>query len=194
MSEVEKTPVQPELILAHGRVAEINIPAAAAVEIDRFDRSDPNSPITFRVEGDRGFWIRIFDGRRATIAAYAQYLNDKDMGALDATFATCPALVRFAIKHGTQYVVLMDLGVEDMFDSGDEHPLVLTRGGHFNKDAFRVVVTNGKPALHLATKICLVEARPPKPEKVEAETASVEAEPPVNPAMAEAFAGITLAE
>jgi len=181
---------QPEIIIAEGRLGAVEIPAAAATMIRPLDLSDPAMPIVFQIEGSRGYFIRVFDHRKSVQEAYKVYLNDKDMGKLDAVFAACPALIRFAIKGNTQYVAITDLGTPDMVDTGDEHPLQLTRGGHYDRDSFRVVTKDGKTALHLDTKVCVVEPRPPKPEKVEVEQPAESAETPINPMMQAALAGI----
>lgn len=170
-----ETKVQPETIIAEGRLHAIGLDVSKA-QIVPFTIGDLEAPIVVTVKGDRGFYIRIYDHRQATREAYA------NGGNVAAAFGQCPCLVRFAVKKGTQYVVLADLGTADMVDTGRKHPLVLTKTGHYDKDFFRVKCLDDQPALHLATKICVVEPRPPKPEKP-----VVDQQQEVNPAMAAAM-------
>lgn len=181
----ENGQVQPRIRI-QGQIAEIGISIKDADMVSRRD-GDDDQPVVFTFKGRNDKFINIFDHRREVIAAWAQYQVDKDRDRLDAAFAACPCLGRMAEKTA-RYIVLADLGTADMWEEGDEPEMILTRGGEFNRADFTVP----NEAIHVASGICFIVPKPPKPEKVEVEPESEEA--PVNPQMAELLGNLILAK
>jgi len=179
-------------ILIQGKILEIGLSITKADMVTR--REGDDQPVAITYEGRNGKFINIFDHRAATVAAWAQYQVDHDKDRLDAAFAACPCLGRMAEKT-SQYIVLTDMGVEDMWQEGDEEELILTRGGEFDRKNFFVP----NEAIHPATSICFIAPRPPEPEKSE-EVDSVDtaidfgSRRPINPQMAELLAGVVVTQ
>ncbi|MEI6039911.1 MAG: hypothetical protein WCP93_01010 [Candidatus Berkelbacteria bacterium] len=153
-------------IIGQGRIVMIDLPFQG-VEFKPMNPDDVESPIIWKFTGEKGFWINIYDHRMKTRQAYVKFF-EKEIQVIELVREfrrAMPCLGRFSLKGNTQYISLTDLGVEDMFDSGD-HGLRLTLAGSFDHDAFRVIrdEKSGKMAMHQATKICLLEPRPAKPE------------------------------
>lgn len=162
-----KTAVTP-IIVGQGRVVKIDLPWPG-VEFKPMNPDDLESPIVWKFKGDKSFWINIYDHRTDVRQAYAKFFN-KEIKLVDLIRAfrlTVPCLGRLALKGQTQYISLTDLGVTDMFDSGD-HGLSLIVAGSFDHDTLRVIrdEKSGQMAMHPATRICLVEPRPPKSEAI----------------------------
>ncbi len=148
-----------DTVAGEGRVTEIQL-TLDGCEVSVLDEADPESPVVLKfTDENTGYYINIYDHRRISRETF----RSNDDSAFEEAFVVTPCLVGFRLKGKTQYIAINDIGTADMRDGGEGEKLILTRVGWFDSTKYRVF-NQSRPAIHVATGICLVEPRP-KPAK-----------------------------
>jgi len=144
-----------KIAIAEGRVGRIELDISG-INCGRLS-DDKDAPVVFEFRGPNGFYILLYDHRSEVIEAF----ESGDDQRLEETFYQTPCLVGFRLKGGrTQYLVIAPIGTLDIHDGGEEESLILTQRPIMDQGSYRVMVgSNGIAAIHLDTKICLVEPR-----------------------------------
>jgi hypothetical protein len=147
-------------IVGQGQIIKIDIPLSNSTFQLAHD-FDNKAHIEWKFTKYQG-WIRLLDYRSHMIIAHDQWLEDKIMKNFNhAFYQETPCFGRFYIKNRAPIIDLFD------FDSSkqDEQKLILTLGGHFDHDNFRVMrnIKTGYNAIHESTKMCFIEERTTKP-------------------------------
>lgn len=163
MTTVARTAVNP-VNVGVGRIVKIRLDIS---DVDCAFLNNPpreDDPVVFCFEEmPGGYYIDVYDHRLKVREAFRKG-NKEDLAAVFT--GSVPCVGGYRLKEQRQYIVLLDIGADlKIPDGGPEQKLILTCGGQFSRRTHRVMRNGGRDALHKATKICVVEPRPPKPAK-----------------------------
>lgn len=143
------------ITIAEGRIIYIDIDAQEAGKNIYFLDEALDDPPVVIIFTDRktGMFIKVFDHRAKSREALKQNVQEFFRNfQLDV-----PCLCGFRQKNHTRYIVLADIGTQDMLDGGEAERYALTKSGKFNCKLARILCKG--LAIHAPTKICLVSPR-----------------------------------
>lgn len=144
------------MVVAEGRVAEINIDPLKAREI-RPRGEGPDEPIVFTFYGPYNFYIKVFDHR----PEIRMYFDSGDNEGLKEAFGQTPCLVGFRLHGRTQYIVIVPVGWErnDIRDGGEKDQYLFTRRGEYDPKVYKILGDGKYSAVHIDTGICLTRRK-----------------------------------